>query len=135
MGEEMLSPSPEWVSSMTDVPVSGQAPFTAGPAHTHSRRARWAVRLAEAAAPMTAIAVAVYGVAFVVGGSSAVEDNWVAILVLVLFFGGLLASVIAFVLAVAMKVKHEQWRLLWLPLSVFPVLLAFVVLGEAFWWE
>ena len=84
---------------------------------------------------MTAIAFAVYGVAFVVGGSSAVEDNWVAILVLVLFFGGFLASVIAFVLAVAVKVKHEQWRLLWLPLSVFPVLLAFVVLGEAFWWE
>ena len=84
---------------------------------------------------MVAVAVAVYGVALVVGGSSAVEDNWVAILVLVLFFGGLLASMISFVLAVAMKVKHEHWLLLWLPLSVFPVLLAFVVLGEAFWWE
>jgi uncharacterized membrane protein HdeD (DUF308 family) len=84
---------------------------------------------------MTAIAVVVYGVALVVGGSSAVEDNWVASLVLVLFFGGLFASVIAFALAFAMKVKHGQWQLLWLPLSVFPMLLAFVVLGEAFWWE
>ena len=101
----------------------------------HSPRARWAVGLAETAAAMTAIAVAIYAVAVGVGGSSAVEDNWVAILVLALFFGGFLASVIAFVLAVAVKVKHEQWRLLWLPLSVFPVLLAFVVLGEAFWWE
>ena len=82
---------------MTDVPVSGQAPFSAGPAHTHFRRARWAVRLAKAAAAMTAVAVALYGVAVVVGGSSAVEDNWFAILVLVLFFGGLLASVMAFV--------------------------------------
>lgn len=83
---------------------------------------------------MTAIAFAVYGVAYVVGGSGAAEDNWVAILVMASFFGGFLASVIAFALAVAVKVKHERWRPLWLPLSVFPVLLAFLVLGEAFWW-
>lgn len=84
---------------------------------------------------MTAISVVVYAVAVGVGGSSAVEDNWVAILVLALFFGGFLASLTAFVLAVAVKVKHEQWPVLWLPLSVFPALVAFVVLGEAFWWE
>src|SRR3970282_1951542 len=50
-------------------------------------------------------------------------------------FGGLLASLAAFALAVVAKVKHEQWALLWLPLSVFPALLAFLLLGEAFWWE
>jgi hypothetical protein len=33
------------------------------------------------------------------------------------------------------KVEHEPWTLLWLPLSVFPALAAFLVLGEAFWWE
>lgn len=49
--------------------------------------------------------------------------------------GGLLASLTAFALAVVAKVKHERWTLLWFPLSVFPALFAFVVLGEVFWWE
>ena len=120
---------------MTVGPISGQTPISAGPAHMHTGVARWAVWLAEAAAAGTAIAFASYGVAYVVGGSSAVEDNWVAILVATSFFGGLLASAVAFMLAVTVKVKHERWTLLWLPLSVFPALLAFLVLGEAFWWE
>ena len=84
---------------------------------------------------MTVTAFAVYGVAYVVGGSGAIEDKWVAMLVVTAFFGGFLASAIAFVLAVAVKARHERWPLLWLPLSVFPALLAFLVLGEAFWWE
>jgi hypothetical protein len=28
-----------------------------------------------------------------------------------------------------------RWVLPWLPLSLFPALFAFVVLGELFWWE
>ena len=120
---------------MTVGPVSGQTPISTGPAHMHTRVAQWAVGLAEAGAALAAIAIAGYGVAYVMGGSSAVEDNWVAILVVTSFFSGCLASAIAFVLAVTAKVKHERWALLWLPLSVFPSLLAFVVLGEAFWWE
>ena len=111
---------------MTVGPISGQTPISAGPAHKHTRVARWAVGLAEAAAAMTAVAFAVYGVAYVVGGSGAIEDNWVAILVVTSFFGGFLASAVAFVLAVAVKVKHEPWTLLWLPLTVFPTLLAFL---------
>jgi len=63
------------------------------------------------------------------------EDNWVGLLATVSLLGGLPASLAAFVLAVVAKVKHERWALLWLPLSVFPALLAFLVLGEAFWWE
>jgi hypothetical protein len=54
---------------------------------------------------------------------------------MVSLLGGLLASLAAFALAVVAKVKHERWALLWLPLSVLPALLAFVVLGEALWWE
>ena len=63
------------------------------------------------------------------------EDNWVAVLVASSFFGGFLTSAVAFALAVMVKVKHERRTWLWLPLSVFPALLAFLVLGEAFWWE
>lgn len=120
---------------MTVGPISGKTPISAGPTDVHTGVARWAVGLAEAAAAVTAVAFALYGVAYLVGGSEAIEDNWVAILVVASFFTGFLASAIAFVLAVAVKVKHERWTLLWLPLSVFPALLAFLVLGEAFWWE
>ena len=120
---------------MTVNPIPGQTPISAGPAHLHTRVARWAVGLAEAAAAVTAVAFAVYAVAYVVGGSEAIGDNWVAILVTASFFTGFLASAIAFMLAIAVKFKHERWTLLWVPLSVFPALLAFLVLGEAFWWE
>ena len=41
----------------------------------------------------------------------------------------------AFALALAARIRHEHARLLWLPLAVFPALVLFVVLGEAFWWE
>jgi hypothetical protein len=77
----------------------------------------------------------VFGVAFAIGGPSATEDNWVGFLAVGSVFGALVSSGVAFVLAATVKVRHERWSLLWLPLSVFPALLAFVTLGEAFWWE
>ena len=96
---------------------------------------KWAVGLAAAAALAIATSFAIFAVAYAIGGSGATEDNWVGFLVMVSLLGGLLASLAAFALAVVAKVKHERWALLWLPLSVFPALLAFVVLGEALWWE
>lgn len=96
---------------------------------------RWAVGLAAAAAFVIATSFAIFAVAYAIGGSGATEDNWVGFLVMVSLLGGLLASLAAFALAVVAKVKHERCALLWLPLSVFPALLAFVVLGEALWWE
>ena len=41
-------------------------------------------------------------------------------------------SLVALVLAIVAKVRHERSQLLWLPLSVFPTLLALVVLAELF---
>ena len=120
---------------MTVAHVPGHAPISVGPAHSHSPLARWAVRLAAAVVVAIAASSAIFAVAYAIGGSGATEDNWVAWLVAVLLLGGLLASCAAFALAVVAKVKHERWALLWLPLSVFPALLAFLVLGEAFWWE
>lgn len=76
-----------------------------------------------------------FAVADAVGGSDATSDNWVAVLVGVGLLAGLLASLAAFVLAAAAKIKHEPWLVLWLPLSMFPAALAFFVLGEVFWWE
>lgn len=120
---------------MTVAPVPGHAPISVGPARAHGRPARWAVGLAAAAAVAIATSLVTFAVAYAVGGSGATEDNWVGFLVADLLLGGLLASVAAFALAVVAKVKRERWALLSLPLSVFPALLAFLVLGEAFWWE
>jgi hypothetical protein len=119
----------EKVSSVTVGPASGQTPMV------HSDWAHWAVRLAEAAAALVAIAYSVFGIAYAVGGSGAIEDNWVAVVTVVSFFGGLLVSLIAFAAALAVRVKHLPSTMLWLPLALFPALVLFVVLGEAFWWE
>ena len=79
--------------------------------------------------------LAMFAVAYAIGGSGAIEDNWVGFLGGVSLLAGLPASLAAFGLAVVAKVRHERWALLSLPLSVFPALLAFLVFGEAFWWE
>jgi hypothetical protein len=100
----------------------------------HSRLARWAVGLAAAVVVAIATSVAIFAVAYVIGGSGATEDNWVGFLVMVLLLGGLVASLAAFALAVVAKVKRKPGTL-WLPLSVFPAVLVFLVLGETFWWE
>ncbi|MDF2695590.1 MAG: hypothetical protein K0S65_3973 [Labilithrix sp.] len=75
---------------------------------------------------MAAVAIAtsavILAVAYAIGGSGATENNWVG-------FRRFLRS-----LAVAARVRQERWALLWLPPSMLPALLAFLVLGEAFWW-
>ena len=123
------------VISMTVDPVPGRAPMSVGPAHANSRLALWAVGLAAAVAVVIAMSSAVFAVAYATGGSGVTEDNWVGFLGAVSLLGGLLASLAAFALAVVARVKHERWTLLWFPLSVFPAMFAFVVLGEVFWLE
>ncbi len=120
---------------MTVAHVPGHAPVSMGPVSVRSRLVRWAAGLAAAAVVAIATSFVIFAVAYAVGGSGATEDNWAGFLVGLSLLGGLLASFAAFALAVVAKVKHERWVLLWLPLSVFPALLAFLVLGEAFWWE
>jgi hypothetical protein len=84
---------------------------------------------------MTATALATFALASAIGGSSATEDNWVGYFIGVCLACGLLGSLVAFALAISAKVKHERWALLWLPLVLFPAILCFLALGEAFWWE
>ena len=106
-----------------------------GHAHADGRQARWAVWLAAAVVAVVALAAAVFGVAYAVGGVEATEDNWVGLLAAAGLLGGLAVSLVAFTLAVLARVSHERHTLMWLPLSVFPALFGFVVLGELFWWE
>ena len=90
---------------------------------------------AAAVAVFVVVAVAVFAIAYAIGGQDATSDNWVGALAVVGLVGGLLTSLGALVIAVAAWLSHERTRLLWFPLALFPALLAFVVLGEAFWWE
>lgn len=118
---------------MTVDPVAGRAPVSERRAH--SGLAWWAVGLGAAVAVIIGVSYAIFAAAYAIGGSDRIEDTWVGYLGGVSLVGGLLASLVAFVLAVVARVKHERWALLGLPLSVFPALLAFVVLAEALWWE
>lgn len=120
---------------MTVNPVRGDAPLSTGPAEAHTSVARWAVGVAAAVGAVILVSSAIFAVAYATGGAAATEDNWVGLLAAVSLLGGLMASLAAFVLAVVARAKHQRWALLWLPLSLFPALFAFVVLGEVFWWE
>lgn len=120
---------------MTADPVPGPARTSAGPARGHSRVARWAVGLAAGVAVVIVVSYTIFAVAYAAGGEDAVSDNWVGFLGAVALLGGLVVSLAALVLAVAARVRHEQWPLLWLPLALFPVLFTVVVLVETLWIE
>lgn len=120
---------------MTVSPVHGRHGFSRSGAGHHSRLSRWAVGLAGGTAAVVAVSYAVFGISYAVGGAGATEDNWVGLLAAVALLGSLAVSFVAFVLAVAAWLRRERWSLLWLPLSVFPALLAITVLAEVFWIE
>ena len=90
-----------------------------------------------AAATVLALVVAssVFGVAWAVSGEEAVSDTWVGGLGAVTLYGGLVLSFGAFVAAVVSKARHDQGRWLLLPLALFPMLLALVLLVELVWAE
>jgi hypothetical protein len=120
---------------MTVSPVRRRRPFPSTGAVSHRRLSRWAVGISAVTAAAAAASYAVFGVAYAVGGSDAIGDNWVGLLGAVALFGGLAASFLAFALAVVAKAKHDRWGLLWLPLGLFPTLLLIVGLVEALWME
>ena len=116
-------------------PSEGDRPVRLGPLAGHTRAGRWAVAIAAVVAVAILLAFATLAAAYVFGGWALIDDTWVGFIVAASLLGGLLASLVAFVLAIIAKVKHERWRLLWLAHLLFPALVAFLVLGELFWWE
>ena len=117
---------------MTVGPAHHGSPAHSGLSHSHERLGAWSVTLATLVALVVAAAYAVFGIALAVGGEDAVSDTWVGYLAGVALIAGLVVSLAAFAMAVVVKVRHESRRLLWLPLAVFPALLATVVLLEVF---
>lgn len=90
-----------------------------------------AVGLAALVVIVMAVSYTIFFVALAAGGDDAISDTWVGALAGVSLLGGLAVSLVALVLAIVAKVRHERSRL-WLPLSVFPTLLTLVVLAELF---
>ena len=113
--------------TMDQAPETGRSP--------HGRVARWAVGLSALVGVFLTTSMATFAIAYAVGGASATEDNWVGYLVATMGYVGLFGSLVAFVLGIVARVKHERWALLWLPLGMFPVFFLLIVLGEVFWWE
>jgi hypothetical protein len=81
------------------------------------------------------VSIAAVAIPYAVGAEGGVEDTWLAAVLAISAYIATLGSLAAFVLAIFAKVRRERWRLLWLPLGVFPAIMLFVVLGEAFWWD
>jgi cytochrome bd-type quinol oxidase subunit 2 len=102
----------------------------------HGRLARWAVGLSAVCGLAIAASVVSIALAYAVGVERAVEDRWVGLLlVTVVLAPGVAGSLLAFVLAIVARARRERWAFLWLPLSVFPAVVLYLVLGEAFRWE
>ena len=97
--------------------------------------ARVAVGLAVFVVVVIVVAYAIFFVALAIGGDDAISDTWVGYQAGFSLLGGLVVSLVALVLAIVAKVRHERSKLLWLPLSVFPTLLVLVVLAEVLSWS
>ena len=105
---------------MTLGPLPHPAPASTGSGRLAARLVRWAVGLSAG-----------FGTLFAAAVVAAATGGFGGVVAAVAFMG----SLAAFVLAVIAKVQHEHSVWLWLPLGVFPGMILFVVLGEAFWWE
>jgi hypothetical protein len=107
-----------------------------GPIRAHAvGGSRWAVRLAAAALAGPPVAIAWYFAWIAIDGPHAVDDNWRGVVIGLVMLAAFLLAIAAFVLAVAARRDPGRPRSLWLAFSALPMLLAFVILGERFWWE
>jgi hypothetical protein len=110
-------------------------PVTVHTDHRPLHTARPAVVLAEISAVAVGTGVAALLVAYAIGGDPAISDTWVAYAAGVAMVGGLFASLVAFLLAGFARIRHEAAARLWLPLALFPALLALLLFAELFWLE
>ena len=120
---------------MTASPLPGPTNPTAGPRHASAGLGRAAVVVAAVAAAVLVLSYTIFFVALAVGGDAAISDTFVGYQAGVALLGGLAASLVAFLMGIVAKLRHEARRFLWLPLALVPVLLALVVLVEVFWME
>lgn len=104
-------------------------------AETHTLMARWAVGLAELAIGVLVAVGVLLGVAGLTGGADAIEDTWVGMLGVAGIYASLVTAALAWLLAIGVRIKHEAWTWLWLPLATLPTMVVLLLLGELFIWE
>ena len=108
---------------------SNQISATTARGHSHGPLAGASVVLSAA----FGIALLLFLVVWAAGGDSFMDNNlWFSVTTALV---GVSAAIGAFVTALVAMLGGERWRLLWVPLGVFPVFVVFLALGEAFWWE
>jgi hypothetical protein len=93
------------------------------------------VALSAAAAAVFVASAATVWALYATGRDDAVEDNPAGALLAMAAGIGLAGSLVAFAGAAVARLRGDRRAALWLPLLVFPAILLFLVLGEAFWWE
>jgi hypothetical protein len=116
---------------MTASPTPRNVPVRSGGDHT-VQLARWATGLAAGVVAVLVVAYTLVGITWIVDGADQIEDTWIGFFGAVALIGGLATSLIAFGLAVVVRNRNVRSRMLVLPLTVFPALLAVLVLLEAF---
>ncbi len=116
-------------------PSSRSGPPSAGPAPGPTGLTRWAIRLAVVVAAVLAVAYSVFGLTWAFGGEDAVSDTFVGYLAGYSLVGGMAVALVAFVMAVVARAKHQRSALLWLPTALFPALIVIVTLIEIVWME
>lgn len=114
---------------------SGDTPIRVNVANAKSGMSRWAVGLASTVAVLAVLLGCMFAIIYANKGTAGFSDNWAGFLGVVVLFVGIFVSLVAFLLAITARIKHEKWAWLWLPLIVFPALLAFIVIGDLFWWQ
>jgi hypothetical protein len=107
--------------------AAARSPQT-GVGFQHSRAARTAVGLPFVFGLTFLGSVGTIAMFYVVGAEKHVEDTWLALLLVAVAAVSLLGCAAAFLLAIRVRVKGEQWNMLWIPLSTFPVLAGFVLI-------
>lgn len=109
--------------------------MTGQPPHVSRTLADRAVQIAYAAIGILLVGAAVLGIAYLVGGSEAVDDNWGGIIFVFAFFASWALSLVACGAALIARRNPSNSRSLVLPLWFFPVYTVGVFLGEFFIFE
>jgi hypothetical protein len=109
------------------VPASGRRP--------PDRLTRWSIGLSAVSAAVLAASSGSVAVIYLVGSESRIEDTWLGALFAAVVVVGLVGALGAFVAAAVLRLRGERRAALWLALSLFPVCVLLLVLGEVFWWE
>ena len=94
---------------------------------------RWAVTSAVLAAGFVPVAYAVAALILSIGGPSETQEAWATLAGKAAAYTGVALAAVAFLLAVASRVRREPIDSLWFPLALLPLLAVLALLIYVFW--